>query len=77
MVTPAAKRQAVAHARNEHEVSERRACQALAIDRSTVRYRSLRPDDVAVRLRVRDLAQLRRRFGYRRLHFLLKREAWR
>ncbi len=73
-MTPAAKRQAVAHACNEHEVSERRACQALAIDRSTVRYRSLRPDDGAVRLRIRELAQLRRRFGYRRLHFLLKRE---
>jgi putative transposase len=39
-----------------------------------VRYRSLRPDDGAVRLRIRELAQLRRRFGYRRLHFLLKRE---
>jgi putative transposase len=73
-VTPAAKRQVVAHACHEHEVSERRACQALAIDRSTVRYRSLRPDDGAVRLRIRELAQLRRRFGYRRLHFLLKRE---
>lgn len=73
-MTPAAKRQAVAHACHEHEVSERRACQVLAIDRSTVRYRSLRPDDSAVRLRIRELAQLRRRFGYRRLHFLLKRE---
>ena len=73
-MTPAAKRQAVAHACKEHEVSERRACQALAIDRSMVRYRSLRPDDGVVRLRIRELAQLRRRFGYRRLHFLLKRE---
>jgi putative transposase len=57
-----------------HEVSERLACQALSVDRSTVRYRSLRPDDGAVRLRIRELAQVRRRFGYRRLHFLLKRE---
>jgi putative transposase len=39
-----------------------------------VRYRSLRPDDGAVRLRILELAQARRRFGYRRLHFLLKRE---
>lgn len=74
MVTPVAKRQAVAHACQVHEVSERRACQALGADRSTVRYRSLRLDDGAVRLRIRELAQARRRFGYRRLHFLLKRE---
>ena len=70
VVTPAAKRQVVAYACTAHEVSERRACQALGVDRSTVRYRSLRPDDGAVRLRIRELAQVRRRFGYRRLHFL-------
>jgi putative transposase len=57
-----------------HEVSERGACQALGVDRSTVRYRSLRPDDGAVRLRIGELAQVPRRFGYRCLHFLLKRE---
>ena len=73
-MTPVAKRQIVAHACTTHEVSERRACQAIGVDRSTVRYRSLRPDDGAVRLRIRELAQVRRRFGYRRLHFLLKRE---
>jgi putative transposase len=39
-----------------------------------MRYRSRRPDDVAHRLRIRELAAARRRFGYRRLHFLLARE---
>ncbi len=73
-MTPAAKRQAVAHACGEHDVSERRACQAMGIDRSTVRYRRLRPDDGTVRLRIRELAAVRRRFGYRRLHFLLTKE---
>ena len=73
-MTPATKRQAVAHACQAHDVSERRACQASSVDRSTVRYRSLRPDDDAIRLRIRELAQVRRRFGYRHLHFLLKRE---
>ena len=71
---PAAQRQVVAHVCGAHEVSERRACQTLGLDRSTVRYRSLRPDDGAVRLRIRALAAERRRFGYRRLHFLLSRE---
>ncbi len=40
----------------------------------TYRYVSLRPDDTAIRRRLRELANERRRFGYRRLHILLKRE---
>lgn len=74
MVKPAARRQAVAHVCERHEVSERRACSALGIDRSSVRYRSRRPDDAAIRQRIRELAAERRRFGYRRLHFLLGKE---
>ena len=74
MVTPAAKRQVVAHVRGAHEVSERRACSTLGLDRSTIRYRSSRPDDAGLRLRIRALASERRRFGYRRLHYLLMKE---
>lgn len=74
MVTPAAVRNAVAHVRASHGVSERRACLVLGVDRSTVRYRSRRPDDAAVRERLRELSRQRRRFGYRRLHLLLARE---
>jgi putative transposase len=74
MVTPAARREAVVHLRAAYEVSERRACSALGTDRTSVRYRSRRPDDAAVRVRLRELASVRRRFGYRRLHILLTRE---
>ena len=74
MVTPAAKRDAVAHAVETHGVSERRACAILGADRSSVRYRSIRPDDAALRARLRELADQRRRFGYRRLHVLLRQE---
>jgi putative transposase len=74
MVTPAARREAVAQLRVAYEVSERRACSALGADRTSVRYRSSRPDDAAVRVRLRELAAVRRRFGYRRLHILLRRE---
>jgi len=74
MVTPAAKREAVAHLRLALEVSERRACSTLGADRSSICYRSIRPDDAAVRVRLRELAAIRRRFGYRRLHILLRRE---
>jgi len=74
MVTPAVKRTAVAHAREMHELSERRACHILGVDRSLVRYRSRRPDDTAIRTRLRELANERRRFGFRRLGVLLHRE---
>lgn len=74
MVTPAARREAVAHLQSAFEVSERRACAVLAVDRTSFRYRSSRPADAAVRARLRELAAVRRRFGYRRLLVLMRRE---
>jgi putative transposase len=74
MVTPAVRRNAVADLMKIYEMSERRACTLIGADRSSVRYRSARPDDAALRTRMRDLAAERRRFGYRRLHVLLRHE---
>ena len=74
MVTPAVRREAVAQVRVAFEVSERRACSALGVDRTSVRYRSIRPDDATLRARLREFAVQRRRFGYRRLHILMLRE---
>ena len=72
MVGPAAKREAVAHLRNAFEMSERRACALVAADRKMIRNRSRRPPDLDLRTRPRDLANQRRRFGYRRLSILLR-----
>jgi transposase InsO family protein len=55
-------------------MSERRACTVIAADRKMVRYRSRRPADTELRSRLRELANQRRRFGYRRLFILLRRE---
>ena len=74
MVGPAAKREAVAHLRAVMSLSERRACQIVAVDRKTVRYSPRRPADSELRARLRDLANARRRFGYRRLFVLLRQE---
>ena len=65
MVTPAARREVAAHLCQSFEVSQRRACNVIEADRGSVRYRRLRPDEGAVRARLRELAGLRRRFGYR------------
>jgi len=59
-----------------YEVSERRACQAMKVARSVVRYQSVAEDQAALRIRLKDLAAARVRYGYRRLHILLRREGW-
>ncbi|MEQ1956327.1 IS3 family transposase [Mesorhizobium sp. CN2-181] len=69
MVGPVAKREAVAHLRG---LSERRACSIVEADRKMIRYRSCRPPETQLRGRLRDLANERRRFGYRRLFILLR-----
>ena len=74
MVTPAAKRKAVSHLIANHGMSERRACKAIGGCRMTVRYNSRRPDDAVLRERMMMIARKRRRFGYRRLLVLLRRE---
>ena len=74
MVTPDAKREAVAHLMDKHQVSQRKACNVLKVDRSTVRYRSKRTDDADVRDAIKRIAKERRRFGYRRINVMLQRE---
>jgi putative transposase len=74
MVTPAARREAVVHLTRSYEVSQRRACEVTGAARSVVRYRHRRAEDAALRLRLKELAAQRRRFGYRRLNQMLKRE---
>ena len=74
MVTPAVKREAVVHLKAHLGLSERRACEIAGADRKIVRYQSQRAPDTALRGRLRDLANERRRFGYRRLFVLLRRE---
>jgi len=76
MVTSAQRREAVAHLIAACQMSERRACRIAGVERALVRYRSRRPDDAELRTRLRALAHERRRFGYRRLHVLLRREGW-
>jgi putative transposase len=74
MVTPDVKRDAVAHACLVHGVSQRRACEALEVDRSSMRYRSIRAPDLDLREAMKAVASERRRFGYRRIHVMLQRQ---
>lgn len=73
---PSARREVVGFFRAAYGVSERRAVQAGGFPRSSQRYRSRRDPQVALRMRLKDLAAARVRYGYRRLHVLLRREGW-
>jgi len=75
MVSPQLRRQGVGVMRSEVVVSERRACGLMQIHRRTYRYVP-RPEDPQLRMRLRELAAERRRFGYRRLTRMLVREGW-
>jgi putative transposase len=57
-------------------VSIRRACRALKFDTSTYHYKSRRPGQAAIERRIREICETRVRYGYRRVHVLLRREGW-
>lgn len=58
----------------DRDYSQRRACRLVGLAPKVFRYRTRRSDDGVLRTRLKALAAQRRRFGYRRLHLLLKRE---
>ena len=73
---PAARREVAGHLQKAYGVSERRACQAAGFHRSSQRYRARSDPQVELRMRLEELAAARVRYGYRRLHTLLRREDW-
>jgi len=62
------------HLQEAYRVSERRSCAMVDLNRSTCRYVSVRQDDTLLRLRIREIARVRVRYGYKRIHTLLCRE---
>ena len=62
--------------REGYWVSERRACRVTRLHRGTFRYRSHKDPRTALRMRIREIAQARVRYGYRKIRVLLNREGW-
>jgi len=62
---------------DSYRVSERRACEVIEISCSSQRYVSQWKDDRALRMRIREIAATRVRYGYLRIHVLLRRDGWR
>jgi putative transposase len=71
-----ARKVAVARLVEQRGLSQVRACRLVGLNRSSMNYRPRRPDDSMLRQRLRELAAQRRRFGYRRLGWLLEREGY-
>lgn len=76
MVSPTRKRDAIAALQAQYRAATRRACLLVGQNRSTQLYRSKAKDSSALRARMRDIASARPRYGYRRIHTLLRREGW-
>jgi putative transposase len=66
----------VSYLHDTYRVSERRACRVARIPVSTFRYESRQEPRTALRLRIREIAQVRVRYGYRKIRVLLNREGW-
>ena len=73
---PGRKRKLVDEVRSEWQVSIRRACEALEFDRSTYHYKSRRSGQAALEQRIKEICHVRVRYGYRRIHIVLRREGW-
>jgi putative transposase len=76
-VRPAGRRKVVAHLIAAHRLSERRACRLADLNLSTWQYQPRGKERPSLRGRIKALAYERRRFGYRRIHAVLRREGWR
>ncbi len=76
MVKPSRRGPAVDHLVSCYRVSERRACRVLCVTRGTYRYRSYCDPRTELRMRIREIAQARVRYGYRKIRVLLNREGW-
>jgi putative transposase len=70
------KRKLVDEVRGEWDVSIRRACRVLMFDTSSYHYKARRPGQAVLEKRIKEICQTRVRYGYRRVHVLLRREGW-
>jgi putative transposase len=75
-VKPSGRRPVVVYLCGLYRVSQRQACRVVRVAESTFRYRSRREPRTVLRLRMREIAQTRVRYGYRKILTLLRREGW-
>ena len=62
--------------RAQFQIAVMRSCRLAGLSRAAWYKRSVAKDQSALRLRIRDIAHRRPRFGYERIHVMLRREGW-
>ena len=76
IVGPDRAREIVGYLQASYRVSELRACGAFPIKRPTQHYQSRRLDQAGLKMKIKELAATRVRYGCRRIHVLLRKEGW-
>jgi len=64
------------HLRQVWDVGIHRSCQLIQLSRTVYRYQGIKPDQTPLRHRIKELAYSRVRYGFARIHVLLRREGW-
>jgi putative transposase len=70
------RRAAVRYLQSHYKISERRGCALVSLARSVMWYQPTRPPQDALRRRICEIAETRVRYGYKRIHVMLRREGW-
>ena len=73
---PRQKRKIALQLSADYQVSIRKSCRVLMLGHSVMYYKAHRRDDQALRIRMRDIAESRIRYGHERIFVLLRREVW-
>jgi putative transposase len=76
VVKPVRRREVIRQVQAAYDVSERRVCRATGFGRASHRYTTRCDPQLPLRARLKELAEARVGYGYRRLHVLLRREGW-
>ena len=76
VVSLQARREAVRTLMTERGMGIPRACGLVGVSRSLFAYERRRTGDAALTERMKEMASVKRRYGYRRIHVLLRREGW-
>ena len=73
---PADRKEAVLRLVKAYAQSERRCCRVLRLNRGLYRRQPKKDEQAFLRMRIKEIAAVRVRYGYRRIHVLLRREGW-
>ncbi|MEI6100425.1 MAG: IS3 family transposase [Eubacteriales bacterium] len=76
VLRPVHRKEMATYLQQGYQISERRSCKVLKIHRAIYRRKSVKDEQVFLRMRIKEIAAVRVRYGYKRIYVLLRREGW-